>query len=202
MKELDEIKEAEEFARIILAKKVRKALGEYYILWSTYPILVSFIYLILSSYVPSLVYLTNYISLGLVGVYVAYTSLLFSRTFSKRRILNPNIEKRVLRKGRLAVWAVFSAILSILIYLMFTSNNMTNLIFYSLMYSIFIVSITYNIAKYTMKIRYYDYIALGSFILSMSLGPINFAFYYIATLTWIYAGVKSIIDSYEGEKNE
>lgn len=209
-KELEEIKKAEEFARNILARRVRKGLGEYYILWSTYSLLLGFLYNMFSFYVPSLLNSSvyEYIVFGILMIYVVYTMYIFYKVYKKREILTPVTSKKRNNRKRLGIqlynilyYAPPIIIVSVFVYLLFTTQHLFAILS-ALGYSILISYMAYRIAKDTNKVMWYDYLALSSFIISSTLGQINYAFYLIYTFTWIYAGVRSIIDSYEGGESE
>ncbi|BFI74448.1 hypothetical protein [Sulfurisphaera ohwakuensis] len=78
------IQEAEELAKRILKHKVRKTLGIYYIFWSTYVVSIGILYSI-----SNLQFLSTYLFISILFVYLTYTSILFYRAYRVREILEP-----------------------------------------------------------------------------------------------------------------
>ncbi|BAB66094.1 hypothetical protein [Sulfurisphaera tokodaii] len=187
------IQEAEELAKRILKHKIRKTLGIYYIFWSTYIVSIGILYSI-----PNLQFLSTYLFISILFVYLTYTSILFYKAYRVREILEPPEYK--------SKYILFTAILFIIIgvwiYTLTIFNYFSYYIVSIVIYTAIVSEQIFQIARDTGKVRYYDYIAIITFIASMMLGSLNYHLYYLYFFPWIYAGVKSIIESYEVAKDE
>lgn len=185
--ESQKIKEAEELARKILVRKVRKSMGIYYVLWSSLIVDIE----VISSIIPHQFFL--YVFSALIVAYVTYSMDLFRKTFSKRAFLET--PKRV--KGLLFDLALATMIASYFVAIDLLNDFTLSVISIAIYVAVISYSI-YNVVSFTGNVRYYDYIAIASFIISETLGYFNYVFYFVYFFPWLYAGVKSIIESYEG----
>uniref|UniRef100_A0A2U9IRD6 Uncharacterized protein n=2 Tax=Metallosphaera hakonensis TaxID=79601 RepID=A0A2U9IRD6_9CREN len=124
--------------------------------------------------------------------------MLFHKAYTKREFLNSSKNKL-----RYVIFSVFLVtIIGIWMYSLILFNDFSYYVISIAMYVSIVSFQIYNIARETGKVRYYDHIAVISFVLSMLLGPFNYLMYYVYFFPWIYAGVKSIIESYEGTDDE
>ncbi|MBB5254319.1 hypothetical protein [Sulfurisphaera ohwakuensis] len=187
------IKDAEKLAKRILTHKIRKSLGEYYIFWSTYVVIEGLLYSI-----SSIHSLLIYFLIPLLLIYIAYTSVIFHKAYSKREFLHSS--KNRLRD--ILFTALMLSIIGLWVYTLITLNDFSYYIVSDAVYTTIISIFIYDTARDTGKVRYYDYVAIITFIISMLLGPFNSLFYYLYFFFWIYAGVKSIVESYEGSEDE
>ncbi|BFI75825.1 hypothetical protein [Sulfurisphaera ohwakuensis] len=187
------IKDAEKLAKRILTHKIRKSLGEYYIFWSTYVVIEGILYSI-----SSIHSLLIYFLIPLLLIYIAYTSVIFHKAYSKREFLHSS-------KNRLRYVLFTALMLSIIglwVYTLIMLNDFSYYIVSDAVFTTIISILIYDTARDTGKVRYYDYVAIITFIISMLLGPFNSLFYYLYFFFWVYAGVKSIVESYEGSEDE
>ena len=187
------VEEAEKLAKRILTRKIRKSLGEYYIFWSTFVVVLGIIF-----FIPFTQSLIPYLYTLLVLVYAGYTEVIFYKAYSKREFLRTPKSKL---KYFLFITLILAAV-GVWAYLLDTLNDFTFDALSDVIITTIISILLYDVVRDTGRVRYYDYLAIASFVLSNMLGPFNYLFFFIYFFFWVYAGVKSIIESYEGTEDE
>ncbi|BDB98257.1 hypothetical protein [Saccharolobus caldissimus] len=198
------IKDSKELANRIIKNEYRKALGKYYLLWSTYSIILFVVY--------GLLYILNYSSIYgaiiqafLSIVYIFFTAQFFTRASaaSKRysevfKLYNSYI--RFIYKITFMGFILGSA----LFYLGYLKNSFLITLIGVL---IFVTSIDINlILTYPIAggIKTYDIIAIVTFSAMMLLYILTIFYIFeitflTFTLSWIYAGYRSLMEVIEGE---
>jgi len=200
-------------ARRILSREVRKALGLYYIIWSTYPIVIALMFTLtyefsginaLLSLKPLNVPIPLYgiLMIAIIVVYGGLAGRFFSRLskVSKSPELIRYREQRQ-RINRLLMKAYFAV--TIMLALVSYLVSYQSAAFYYIPLLLFIVGVlyvNYNLFRSgIVKVRYYDHLANASFAVIMIIEFTYYFAFYILSLIWIYAGVKSLLEVIEGE---
>lgn len=190
------VREAEELARRIVRRRLRKGLGAYYLVWSTYAASAGLLYSIVQNLSPGEP-LRSLAFMAILLAYMAYTWVIFYRAFSKRELLS-GYQRRLWSRLRYAlVAAAVTAAVGAWEYLLFLLHSVLYDEVSAAAYSSIITVQIYYIARGTGNVKYYDYLAIASLPVSLLLGPLYYALYYVYSFFWVYAGARSIEDSYE-----
>jgi len=206
------IRVSNDTARRILSRELRKAIGLYYLLWGTYPIVIATFYAAAFEFSEVYYYLIQFnvfsipmiyiITMVIATVYVFLTSRFYITAHRVYR--SPIITNRRRRSG--LTWTVIYTVAIIVYFIVIASltksnNDYDNIIAYMLTLA-FAVSVVLNNAylfrSSVVKARYYDYLANASFLI---LFPLSFMYYfggYILSLIWIYAGARSLLEVISG----
>ncbi len=198
------IKIGNDTARRILSRELRKAMGLYYLLWGTYPVVIaalstaSYQFDVLSE---ALQYRVFSIPVGLMVVMAAiavYTSLSF-RVFSMAyRVSRSPISRR--HRGPWPLWtAVYYALVTAALYLAFAGpgGEPFEALEYAAAATLAVLIVSANTAHFRsglVRARRYDYLANAALL---ALLPLSMAYYvsgYLLSLIWIYAGVRSLLE--------
>lgn len=207
MTQKDLIKSAEKIAFKTVKYELRKAIGKYYILWSTFPVLFYLIY----SINPNL--LNNFYSLFVSAIVYAFYLLetflffrnanrlyvKFSEIFLRRKSANEINSASFNRKIRVLFYALISVAYFAVIYSGFYISNLT-LILFGISVGSFFVIISLYIPLKIVGIKYYDTIAFITFLINNA--ALSFGYYYVSyifSLSWLYAGYKSLMEIIENE---
>ncbi|MGC8543754.1 MAG: hypothetical protein ACP5NQ_07400 [Vulcanisaeta sp.] len=200
-------------ARKILSKETRKALGLYYIMWSTYPIVIALMFTLsyefknidaLLSSRPFNVPVPLYIVLiiATVIIYGIFTGRIFSKLFRVSRLSEIIRYRRWRRRISIILMYIYFAITIVLTFLMMYS--LSTMIYYIplLLFVIGVLYTNYNLFRSgIVKVRYYDHLANASFAIIMIIGPVYYFTFYMLSLIWVYAGVRSLLEVVEGEQH-
>jgi len=201
----DVIKEAKRLAYYTLKSEMRKALAKYYLLWSTFPVLYSPIYYITDSLsLKSFLVYTLAFFIPIL-VYMSLTFVFYHRVAKIRRKfykIYPEINYMLRGKFFILYFMIGILLTILIIYSYYVSNSIfteilgvfyVGLVFVGLYFSYSIVGI-----------RFYDIIAMVSFTAFMSLSNLNntvsVIVYSFFTISWIFAGYKSINEVIENER--
>ena len=188
------VRKAENLARRIVRRRLRKSLGVYYLVWSTYAVSAGLLYSIVQNLPPG----EPLRSLAIVAVllaYMAYTWVIFYYASSRRELLSGRWG--LSRLGYALVAAIVTAAVGAWTYSLFLLHSALYDEFSAAAYSSIIAVQIYFVARSTGSVKYYDYLAIASLLVSLLLGPLYYALYYVYSFFWVYAGARSIEDSYE-----
>ncbi|WP_069808101.1 hypothetical protein [Vulcanisaeta thermophila] len=190
------LRDADDIALRITRYEFRKAMGIYYIYWSTITITFSILYFLAQEF-PLIINqgVANVIAIVIVILYVILSYFILGGRFSRVRV-------RYSRARALIMYIVFSVLIALIIYLELTPRYAGYTIMAALLYALLIVVMTINgFVKVGVKPRYYDYAAMGSFIVcfTLGLGYMYYSMLYVLSLIWIYAGIRSLLEVIEGE---
>jgi hypothetical protein len=200
------IKDSKELANRIIKNEYRKALGKYYLLWSTYSIILFVVYGLL--YTFTLNYSSIYgaiIQAFLSIVYIFFTAQFFTRA-------------SVASKRYSEVFKLYNSYIRFIYRITFIGFILGSALFYLgyLKYSflitligvlIFVASIDINLVlTYPIAggIKTYDIMAIVTFSAMMLLYILAIFYIFeitflIFTLSWIYAGYRSLMEVIESE---
>ncbi|KUO81224.1 MAG: hypothetical protein AT718_00450 [Vulcanisaeta sp. JCHS_4] len=206
------IRVSNDTARRILSRELRKAIGLYYLLWGTYPIVIATFYAAAFEFSEVYYYLIQFNVFSIPMIYIitmviatVYVFLTYRFYITAHRVYrSPIITNRRRRSG--LTWTVIYTVAIIVYFIVIASltksnNDYDNIIAYMLTLA-FAVSVVLNNAylfrSSVVKARYYDYLANASFLI---LFPLSFMYYfggYILSLIWIYAGARSLLEVISG----
>jgi small-conductance mechanosensitive channel len=211
------IRVSNDTARRILSRELRKAIGLYYLLWGTYPMVIATFYA--AAFEFSEVYYClikfNVFSIPMIyiitmAIAIVYVFLTYRFYITAHRVYrSPIITNRRRRSGLTwtVIYTVAIIVYLIVIYLIViasltkSNNDYDNIIAYmlTLAFAVFVVlNNAYLFKSSVVKARYYDYLANASFLI---LFPLSFMYYfgdYILSLIWIYAGARSLLEVISG----
>ncbi|QGA53695.1 hypothetical protein GFS03_03330 [Sulfolobus sp. E5-1-F] len=195
----DLVKDANNFARILIKKKSRKVLGIYYAVWGFYSLILSFIYAILDSLNINIALLYGLIPIILVIPFAYFTVKIFGS-------INVDYVKLIGGKdyGMARIGYVIMILLIIMLFISFLLVSRFNLdiAYFVLSYYIYVIFIVYLLyrflySKYKLvDPKYYDLIAIFALLLvplgvvSQTLYPLFIAF----EIAWFYASINSLLE--------
>jgi hypothetical protein len=183
------IRRTRKVAGKILYRELRKAMGLYYLLWSSLTLSMELFYSIIYTFnlsLPSLAFIAIPFSIILVYFFLSYNLFRKASRLRKKR-----------RSGRFQL--IFMIIASSLVLSILALNYYQyNSIYYvtpSLVYDALMIYIFYRtFVRGFLRAKIYDYLAFTSFVI---LFPISFYYYfldYVYSIIWLYSGISSILE--------
>ncbi|AHC52485.1 hypothetical protein SUSAZ_04960 [Sulfolobus acidocaldarius SUSAZ] len=199
------IKEAKKLAYYTLKNEIRRALAKYYLLWSTFPALYSPIYYIIDSLSLKSFLLYSISFLIPIFIYISLTFVFFNKVakvWGKFYKIYPEINRE--QKGKFFILYSLIGILLLILLIIYSYYDL-NSVFEEIL-EVFYVGLVLVGLYYSYRmvgLRYYDVVALVSFTVLMTLSNLNNIIsvftYSFFTISWIYAGYKSINEVAENE---
>ena len=207
------ISEANRIALRVARVEYRKALGLTYIYWST----MTFIYTILyvAIYEFRVTALMSNIGNAIIPAVVSTSyGLVFVLTIVKRfkrafMIANPNYPKTSRWKYLLKTYIGLILIIIFIGAYMVLSFTLTSAM-YTFAFMVLNFSFAFVVVFFLMyrpmvslgvKVRYYDYLAWVTYIVSVLLGSLYYVAYYVYPVFWIFAGTMSLLEVIEGGRD-
>ncbi|GAB6943804.1 hypothetical protein [Vulcanisaeta sp. JCM 14467] len=207
------ISEANRIAFRVARIEYRKAIGLAYIYWSTMTFIYTILYVAIYEFgVTALMNNIGYVIIPAV-VDISY-GLIFVLTIVKRFkrafiIANPNYPKTSRWKYLLKTYIglilviIFVGAYTVLSFMPVSAT-------YTLASMVLNTSFAFVVVFFLMyrpmvglgvKVRYYDYLAWVTYIVSVLLGPLYYVAYYVYPVFWIFAGTMSLLEVIEGGRD-
>ena len=206
--------EANRIALKIARTEYRKALGLTYIYWSTIALAYSILYVVVYEFnIAALMSSKNGgISSAMIGIIISILYvLIFTVTISRRfgralRIVGLNRSGEIRRRNSLYIYAgsiLLSAIVGMLIALSYVATSTAYTLVSMVLGSLFAFTIVFFLMYKPMivlgvKLKYYDFLAWITFIISEAVGPLYYVAYYVYPIFWVFAGTLSLLEVIEG----
>ncbi|MGC8583959.1 MAG: hypothetical protein ACP5MH_09580 [Thermoproteus sp.] len=175
----DIVERPREIAGAIVKRVLRRAMGLYYVSWSTYPMSAALAFAAGDAFGISATGIYAAL-IALVAVYVAITARIFVLAARAAR----------LPARRPPGWAVLTAVLAFLIVLAYLMPDVGALAYGA--YGAAVAAYLYLTVFRVLKPRFYDHLALLSFAVLMALGCLYNALYFALGIIWAYAGAASL----------
>ncbi|AOL17319.1 hypothetical protein BFU36_12040 [Sulfolobus sp. A20] len=198
------VKEAKKIAERIIKYETRKYLGKVYILWSTYPLIITLFYSIIVDYFPSLYndkFFTFSFQALLIGLYFVIIYMLIRKLVITTLRYNGIYGKGSKKRSRIVTPLLWSLIIlvTLVMFLGYYTSDILLAVSGSSIYTVFVIYSFYDSLR-IVGIKYYDVLALASFAIGMMAIPFGIYLpFYIMSVFWIYAGYKSLVEVIEDE---
>ncbi|MCH4816387.1 MAG: hypothetical protein QXY87_11655 [Saccharolobus sp.] len=195
----DLVKEAEDFARVLIKKKSRKVLGIYYAIWGFYELILSLSYVIIGSLNVNIPLLYGLVPLILVIPFAYFTATIFKG-------IRVDYIKLIGREGygrtrfnyTIMVLLVLMLFISFILVLYLSINT----VYFILPFYIYVIFIAYSLyrflySKYRLvEPRYYDLIAIVTLLLAPLgiLSQLLYSLYIAFEIAWFYASISSLLE--------
>ncbi|AAK42294.1 hypothetical protein SULI_14560 [Saccharolobus solfataricus] len=192
----DLIKDANDFARVLIKRKSRKVLGIYYAVWGFYGLILASIYTVLDSLKINIAFLYGLIPFIILIPFVYFTVKLFRdiRTDYLRLIGSRGY---IITKFNYVIWILIT--LALFISFILVSQFGLSIVYFVLSFYIYAIFLAYSLYRFLyskyrfVDPRYYDIIAVFS-ILVAPLEVISQVFYLIFIIAWFYASINSLLE--------
>ena len=207
------INEANRIALRIARIEYRKALGLAYIYWSTMTLIYSVLYIIVYEFRITAL-MSNTGSAIISAIVGTSYGLIFALTIVKRfrralRVANPNFSEKPRWRYLLNTYIGLILIviyIGVSIALSFALTPAMYMLAFMVLSFLFAFIVGFFLMYRPMvglgvRVRYYDYLAWVSFIISVVVGPLYYAAYYVYPIFWVFAGTLSLLEVIEGERD-
>ncbi|MCU7787725.1 hypothetical protein ODS41_07330 [Pyrobaculum sp. 3827-6] len=175
----DVVERPREIANAIVKRVLRRAMGLYYVLWSTFPMSVALTFAASEDLGASATAMYA-VFIALIAVYVAVTARIFALAARAAK----------LQAGKRPGWAVLIAVLTFLVALALLRPEVGALA--NGAYGTAVAAFLYLTVFRVLKPRFYDHMALIPFPILMALSYFYNALYFAIGITWAYAGAASL----------